>query len=53
MGCAQCTPGYYRLDELCAKCPKGAFGFIVAEVAAISQSRVPSGLFASTCCLRW
>ena len=34
VGCAQCIPGYYRLDEHCLKCPKGASGFIVAEAAA-------------------
>ena len=35
VACISCARGYYRLDESCFKCPKGAAGLIVAEVAVI------------------
>ena len=35
-GCSSCQSGYYRLEDSCYKCPRGAAGLIVAEIFAIT-----------------
>ncbi len=39
VACRKCLPGYYRLDNLCQKCPKAAYMLIVMIILMIGASK--------------